>query len=78
MNTFSITLTEDGSIIFKNKTSNLDSSNLKKIFNRYYTLTNAEKSTGIGLSIAKQLTEIMHGKIKYQYLHNYLTITIKF
>ena len=78
MSAFYITLTEDGSIIFKNKTSNLDSSNLKKIFNRYSTLTNAEKSTGIGLSIAKQLTEIMHGKIKYQYLHNYLTITIKF
>ncbi len=74
----SITLTSNGTIIFKNKTTSLDATSLEKIFARYYTVKNARKSNGIGLSIAKQLVELMGGNIKAHYKDNYLTIEISF
>lgn len=50
----------------------------EKIFDRYYTVINAQKSNGIGLSIAKQLVELSGGKIKAKYENNYLIIEIRF
>ena len=76
--TFIITLKNTGEISFSNLTYDLDFTSVKKLFNRYYTVKNAKKSTGIGLSIAKQLVDIMGGNITATYQNNYLTITIKF
>lgn len=55
---FKVKLEENGKIIFSNKASSLDATTVEKIFDRYYTVENAKKSTGIGLSIAKQLVEL--------------------
>lgn len=75
---FNIKLKRNGIIQFSNKTTLLDTTSLEKIFDRYYTVKNAKKSNGIGLSIAKQLVELNNGNIKAKYENNYLIIEIEF
>ena len=75
---FIIRLKDDGVIEFSNKTTVLDKISAEKIFDRYYTVENAKKSAGIGLSIAKQLVELNQGKIKATYEKSILKITIIF
>ena len=75
---FNIKLKSNGAIEFSNKTNSLDSTSLEKIFYRYYTVKNAKKSNGIGLSIAKQLVELNDGNIKAKYENSYLIIEVKF
>ncbi len=75
---FNIRMYNDGTIEFSNKTSMMDSISLKKIFNRYYTVQSGKKSTGIGLSIAKQLVDLSNGSIEANYKNNSLIIRIKF
>lgn len=73
-----IVLKDNGNIEVSNKTTNFDSISVDKIFDRYYTVENAKKSNGIGLSIAKQLVELNNGTIKATYKNNILTIIVKF
>ncbi len=73
-----INLSENGEIIFINPTTKLDKISVKKLFNRYYTVENGKKSTGIGLSIAKSLAELNDGLIEAKYIKNNLIIKIKF
>ncbi len=73
---FKITLGPDGKITFSNRTTSFDRANVEKIFHRYYTVENAKKSTGIGLSIAKQLVELNGGKIEAKYEKENLVIEI--
>ena len=75
---FNIKLKSNGTIEFSNKTNSLDSTSLEKIFDRYYTVKNAKKSNGIGLSIAKQLVNLSGGQINARYENNYLIIEIQF
>lgn len=75
---FNIALKTNGTIVFSNKTDLIDTTSLEKIFDRYYTVKNAKKSNGIGLSIAKQLVELNNGNIKAKYINNYLIIEIEF
>ncbi len=75
---FSVTLHENGKIIFSNSCKNLSSVDAAKLFNRFYTVDSAIKSTGLGLSIAKFLTERMNGKISSEYKNNMLYITVQF
>lgn len=75
---FRVKLKSNGIIEFSNKTNLLDSTSLKKIFDRYYTVKNVKKSNGIGLSIAKQLVDLMGGNINAKYKNNYFIIEIKF
>lgn len=73
---FKIKLNEKKEIIFSNKARSLDAVTVKKIFNRYYTVENTKKSSGIGLSIAKQLVELNGGQITAEYNNTYLIIKI--
>lgn len=73
---FKITLGPDGKITFSNRTTSFDRATIEKIFHRYYTVENAKKSTGIGLSIAKQLVELNGGKITAKYENENLMIEI--
>lgn len=73
-----VVLENSGKIIFSNKATKLDSSTVKKIFNRYYTVENATKNSGIGLSIVKQLVELNNGTIEAIYSDNNLSIEIDF
>lgn len=75
---FKVILDDDGKITFSNKATSLDATTVEKIFNRYYTVENAKKSTGIGLSIAKQLVELNDGTINAKYIKEHLIIEIKF
>lgn len=60
---FKVKLESNGKVIFSNKANSLDATTVEKIFDRYYTVENAKKSTGLGLSIAKQLVELNGGSI---------------
>lgn len=73
-----ITLSESGAITFSNHASALDETQAGKLFNRFFTVENAEKSTGLGLSIAKALTEEMNGKITAKYEKGVLSIRLVF
>ena len=73
-----IELLENGKIIFSNKTKSLDKTTASKIFDRYFTVENAKKSAGIGLSIAKQLTELNGGTINANFENSILSIEIVF
>lgn len=75
-NNCNINLNEDGKISFSNKASKLDVTTVKKIFDRYYTVENMKKYSGLGLSIAKHLVEINGGIITAKYIKNELYIEI--
>lgn len=73
-----ISLSEDGEILFSNHASGLNELQAMQLLNRYYTVESAGKSTGLGLSIAKELTEKMNGKIAVRFLDGILSISILF
>ena len=49
-----------------------------RLFDRFYTVDSARGSTGLGLSIAKLLTEKLHGTISADYENETLRICIAF
>ena len=73
-----IILSETGEIIFSNTASGLNEVQVGKLFDRFYTVEAARKSTGLGLAIAKTLVEQMNGTISAKYENNRLSICIDF
>ena len=73
-----INLSEEGEILFSNHASALDEVQVGKLFDRFYTVDTAAKSTGIGLSIARMLTEQMGGRIAADYQEGELSIRLLF
>lgn len=71
-----ITLSEEGTITFSNTAKCLDSVQVERIFDRFYTVEAAIDSTGLGLSIVKTLVEQSGAKITAEYLKNKLIITV--
>lgn len=71
-----ITLSETGVIIFANTAAALNEVQVGKLFDRFYTVEAARKSTGLGLSIARTLIEQMDGTISAEYEDNRLRITV--
>ena len=53
-------------------------SKAERLFERFFTVQTAKESTGIGLSIAKVLTEKMDGNIDAAYSAGYLSIQVMF
>lgn len=73
-----ITLSEEGEIVFTNTASCLNEVQVGKLFDRFYTVEAARKSTGLGLAIAKTLIEQMEGTISAKYENDRLSICIFF
>lgn len=73
-----ITLQENGTILFSNRAAELNPVQAERLFDRFYTVTSARNSTGLGLSIAKLLTEKMHGSITAEYADGSLRIALRF
>lgn len=71
-----ITLSEIGEITFTNTAFGLTQVQVAKLFDRFYTVNTAKKSTGLGLGITKNLVEQMNGTIKVDYKYNKLSICI--
>lgn len=73
-----VTLSPDGSVTFSNHASALSRVEAARLFDRFYTVDSARGSTGLGLSIAKLLTEKLHGTISADYENETLRICIAF
>lgn len=71
-----VKLTETGEITFSNAASRLTNIQVNRLFDRFYTVESARKSTGLGLSIAKVLTEQIGGNISAKYEDGRLIINI--
>lgn len=73
-----IILSEDGEIEFANHAEALDEVQVGRLFERFYTVESGEHATGLGLSIARLLTEQMGGGIRAQYGNGVLAIWVEF
>lgn len=59
-----VTMDGDGCVTFGNAAKNLDAVSVGRLFDRFYTVEAGRNSTGLGLSIAKILTERMGGSLE--------------
>lgn len=73
-----ITLDENGTITLSNAAPELDEIQVGQLFDRFFTVEAARRSTGLGLSIAKALTERMGGTIAARYEKGRLVICLSF
>ena len=73
-----VKLLENGEMHFSNKAPKLQAVQVEKLFDRFFTVEDARISTGLGLSIAKTLTEEMGGSIRAEYREETLTIFLIF
>ena len=62
-----VSLLPDGAVTFSNSAPLLSRVQLERLFDRFYTVETARSATGLGLSIAKLLTEKMDGTITAEY-----------
>ncbi len=73
-----VSLNENGEIIFKNTASGLDEIQVGRLFERFYTVEAGRSSTGLGLAIAKSLTERMGGEIRAEYIEGRIVVRVLF
>jgi signal transduction histidine kinase len=73
-----VSLTVQGKVTFTNHAANLSSVQVERLFDRFYTVETARHASGLGLSIAKLLTEQMGGSIMANYYDGMLSISVSF
>ncbi|MCC8048431.1 MAG: hypothetical protein LIO52_04960 [Oscillospiraceae bacterium] len=73
-----VVLSAEGEITFTNTASELNEVQVGKLFDRFFTVDNARRSTGLGLSIAKTLVLQMNGTIDAKYKDKRLSIVVRF
>lgn len=74
----SVKLTEDGVVTVSNDASELTAVQVSRLFDKYYTVRDGSNSTGLGLSIAKDLISKNGGSISADLNEGMLTITLRF
>ena len=72
-----ISMDSECTITFENTSALLTQIQVERLFERFYTVEAARNSTGLGLSIAKTLTEQMGGTLEASYENHRLCITFK-
>lgn len=73
-----VSLTPDGTVTLANAAPGLDEVQVGRLFDRFYTVETGRASTGLGLSIAKVLTERMGGTIAARYESGRLAMALRF
>ena len=73
-----ITLSADGSLCFSNRASQLDEIQVGRLFDRFFTVETGRNANGLGLSIAKTLTQQMGGTIQAVLQEGTLSICLTF
>ena len=73
-----VALSPDGAITLSNAAPALDEVQVGRLFDRFYTVETGRSSTGLGLSIARALTERMGGTISARYGAGRLTLEVRF
>lgn len=74
----SVKLTEDGVVTVSNDAPELTAVQVSRLFDKYYTVRDGSNSTGLGLSIAKELISKNGGSISADLNEGMLTITLRF
>lgn len=74
----SVTLASDGIVTVTNDAPELTPVQVSKLFDKYYTVKDGSNSTGLGLSIAKELVSSIGGSITAELNSGMLTIRIAF
>lgn len=73
-----VTLTADGTITFANSAPSLGEVQAGRLFDRFYTVRTGRGGAGLGLSIARTLTERMGGTAAARYEDGRLSVTLRF
>ena len=73
-----IRMDEAGTVTFINTAAGLTEVQVGRLFDRFFTVEAARNSTGLGLAIAKMLTEQMGGKITAVYRDSKIRMTVCF
>ena len=76
---FRVEMDEKGNTTFSNYAPNMNSVEANRLLDRYYTISDAKASSGIGLSISKEIVEEMGGsmRVRLEKGRLYISITYK-
>ena len=67
-----------GNTVFSNPAPNMDSVDTNRLLDRYYTIRDGKASSGIGLSISKEIVEEMGGELGVKLEDGILYISISY